>query len=65
MEPCLLNDTKMTEEVKYKIEGEEHWDSVSFYVASMSWSILVRLISFLLDGAVIMKAYMNIKLITK
>ena len=31
MEPGLLNDAKMREEVKYLIEGEEHWDSVSFY----------------------------------
>ena len=27
MEPGLLNDAKMREEVKYYIEGEEHWDS--------------------------------------
>ena len=44
MEPGLLNDAKMREEVEYKIEGEELWDSVSFYVASMSWSIFGRLI---------------------
>ena len=37
MEPGLLNGAKMREEVKYQIEGEEHRDSVSFYVASMSW----------------------------
>ena len=68
MEPGLLNDAKMREdvkilnwgrrtlrfrvllcyyfndEVKYKIEGEEHWDSVYFYAASMSWTIFGWLI---------------------
>ena len=50
MEPGLLNDAKMRDEVKYLIEGEDHLDSVSFYVASMSWSIFGRLITlFTLD----------------
>ena len=49
MEPGILNDAKMREEVKYLIKGEEHWDSVSFYVASMSWSIFGRLIMTLLS----------------
>ena len=44
MEPGLLNDAEMREEVKYKIEGEEHRYSVSFYVASMTWSNFGRLI---------------------
>ena len=42
-----LNDAKMREEVKHQIAGEEHWDTVSFYVASMSWSIFGRLIKSL------------------
>ena len=42
MEPCLLNDDKKWEEVKYQTEGEEHWDSVSCYVASKSCSVFGR-----------------------
>ena len=42
----FLNDAKMRQEIKYWIEGEEHWDSVSFYVASMNWSIFGCLENF-------------------
>ena len=52
MEPGLLNDAKMREEVKYLIEGEEHWDSVSFYTASMRWSIFGRLIDIYIKRSI-------------